>query len=143
MATSVVVEALEEIYERHGELRPDDVVKAAKPRNHPLHDRFEWDDSKAAENYRIEQARRLIQSVEVVFVTPSGEETKIRAYASKYEAGKTPPGYHKIDKDFESEVDRAYLLRTMEREWRAMESRWSHLKEFWALVDASRRKRAG
>ena len=44
----------------HGRLTPELVVRDARDRKSPLHKLFEWDDSKAAHAYRIEQARRVI-----------------------------------------------------------------------------------
>jgi hypothetical protein len=49
--------------ERRGLLQPFDVVEAARDPGSPLHDSFEWNDSVAAERYRLEQARRLIRTV--------------------------------------------------------------------------------
>jgi hypothetical protein len=134
---TVVEDALEEIYDQHGELVPEDVVTAATPRNHPLHNRFEWDDTVAGHEYRIMQARQLIMSVQIRFVSPEGQEHKVRAYASKFQAGKVPPGYHRIDQDFDSELDRAYLLRSMEREWKSLQQRWAYMAEFWQLISES------
>jgi len=42
------------------------VLEAEKPR-HVLHKSFEWIDSIAADEYRLEQARRLLRSIEVVY----------------------------------------------------------------------------
>lgn len=133
--TSVIKEALEQIYEDHGELVPEDVVEAARPRNHPLHECFEWNDTEAGKQYRIQQARRLIMRVRIEWVSPEGETKSVRAYASKFQAGKVPPGYHRIDTDFDSEMDRAYLLRSMEREWKSFRARWEHLAEFWGMIN--------
>lgn len=59
-------DALEAIrLSKDGVLRPEDVVREARREDHPLHGEFEWDDSKAAESYRIDQARTLIRSVRV------------------------------------------------------------------------------
>lgn len=52
-----------------GKLTPDALVSAATDPDHPWHDRFEWDDSKAAHEHRLEQARTLIRSVKVVITT--------------------------------------------------------------------------
>lgn len=63
-----------------GSVRAQEIVEWA--RLHPesaLHGCFEWDDSRAAESYRIEQARRLLR-VAVTMHEPSREV--IRAYVS-------------------------------------------------------------
>ncbi len=47
-------------------LTPDMVVEAARDPDSALHERFEWDDSTAAEEYRRLQAAKLIREVTVV-----------------------------------------------------------------------------
>ncbi len=47
--------------ENGGILMPAAVVDAARPASSPLHSKFEWDDSAAAEQYRLQQARQLIR----------------------------------------------------------------------------------
>jgi hypothetical protein len=60
-------EELERIRRRHkGELEPAVVVKESRSRKSPLHACFEWDDVRAAQMHREEQARLLIRSVRVV-----------------------------------------------------------------------------
>ena len=61
---------LAQIETKHkGRLTPDAVVDDAKDKKSPLHDQFEWDDSKAAAAHRLAQARRLIVSVLVTTTT--------------------------------------------------------------------------
>ena len=56
-----------------GRISPRQLVDAAAKLTHPLHDRFEWDNGKAGDAYRLEQARRLIRSVQVVITTEERE----------------------------------------------------------------------
>lgn len=63
------------------ELWPEKTVEAAKPSTSPIHDHFEWTDSKAAHEYRLHQARNLHGAVYVVRVNPdTGDEAKERAF---------------------------------------------------------------
>ena len=66
-ATRKQVEARLEKIRAHnsGTLRPDDVVADAKSDKSPLHAFFEWDDSAAAHQFRLDQARTLIRNVKV------------------------------------------------------------------------------
>ena len=41
----------------------DDILHSAKEESSPLHACFEWDDAKAAMEYRREQAKLLIESM--------------------------------------------------------------------------------
>jgi hypothetical protein len=54
-----------------GVLRPEDVVQDAKNPKSILHGEFEWDDSAAAVQFRLDQARALIRSVKVEVTTTS------------------------------------------------------------------------
>jgi len=68
---------LERIREKEGCLVPAVVVAAAsKPRN-PLHKEFEWDDSAAAGEYRLEQARRMLRSLEVVYEASPDKQMRV------------------------------------------------------------------
>lgn len=60
---------------KHGGLRPSVVVKAAEPETSPLHSEFEWNDSKAGREYRLEQARRLIRVTVTVIEHGDGTTT--------------------------------------------------------------------
>jgi hypothetical protein len=49
----------------HRGITPDLVVEAARDPAHPAHDHFEWDDTAAAREYRLSQARHLISTLRV------------------------------------------------------------------------------
>jgi len=48
---------------RDGMILAHAVVEAARPVTSPLHVHFQWDNDKAAEEYRLYQARKLVQVV--------------------------------------------------------------------------------
>lgn len=59
-------ECLEKISEKKGrKLKAKDVVDEARSKNNPLHEVFDWDNTSAAEKYRLEQARHLINHIVV------------------------------------------------------------------------------
>lgn len=62
-----------------GDVTAAAVVDAAKSSNSPMHRYFEWDDTVAAQQYREGQAREIIHSVRVRFVS-AGKEYATRAY---------------------------------------------------------------
>ena len=61
-----VGDELARINDKHGELTPSQIVKESRPVKALLQDVFEWDDPTAAEEYRIHQARLVINCVTVV-----------------------------------------------------------------------------
>jgi hypothetical protein len=125
---------LNEISVKHGGLTPALVVDEARPETHPLHERFEWDDSVAGEAYRRDQARRLIRSVRVVYREADEQEgaRTVRAYhAVRDETGNV---YRPTDEVVASEFLTQLLLRDMEREWLQLKRRWSRFAEFAEMV---------
>ncbi len=63
-----------------GVLKVDDVLEEAKSENSPLHKHFEWDDTAAADKYRRDQARYLIQKCKITLI--ENEPVSIRAFVS-------------------------------------------------------------
>lgn len=55
----VVLETLQSLV-KDGQIKPEDVVEEARDESSPIHNNFEWDDTKAAQEHRLWQARQLI-----------------------------------------------------------------------------------
>ncbi len=82
---SIAIPELERIAEKSGrKITAEDVLKDAKPKESLLHAAFEWDDTEAAHQYRLEQARLLIRSVRVV--VGEKEEVEIRLFYNVQDA---------------------------------------------------------
>lgn len=126
---------LQAIYDGRGRLTAAIVVDEARPKAHPLHSRFEWNNGVAAEAWRREQASELIRSVKVIYRKPDSEQRlEIRFWHAI--ASPEGHGYEPTDKVTADPVLRAILLRDMEREWKDMFARYSDFKEFLDLVRA-------
>lgn len=63
-----------------GAVTARDVVDAARSTNSPLHSYFEWDNKVAADLWRVETARKILQAVKVKFIEPDGETRVARAF---------------------------------------------------------------
>lgn len=64
-----------------GVLSADDILFHAEHESSPLHRFFEWDDSKAAHEFRRVQASDLIRAV-VTIIDDGGDKREIRAFVS-------------------------------------------------------------
>lgn len=93
--------------DKNGRLTPEAVVRAAKDPTSPLHKRFEWDDSEAAHQYRLEQARRLIRSVMVTITTE--ERTISTVHYVRDPAAEPEQGYVSLAQ-LRSEPDNARVM---------------------------------
>jgi hypothetical protein len=119
---------------------PDAIVEQARDVSSPLHRYFEWNDSKAAHKHRLDQARTMIRSIEIVRTDTRGSEQRIRAiehvkgvgYASTNEILKSVDQTKNLLERFMSEVD------ALTRRWEA----YAHLPEVAAVLGAIKKAHA-
>ena len=121
-----------------GNLSPVAVVDAARAADHPLHDRFEWDDSKAGEAYRIEQARRMIRAV-VTVVNAAGAEIKTRAFVALSTTKGTAEPYISINAVTSSNDLMEVLLADARRDAESFAAKYAILKKCKPVVTAMRK----
>ena len=102
-----------------GVLKVTDVLEEARKEDSVLHKYFEWDDSEAAEQYRRQQARALIQRCRIQLVET--EPVQIRAFVSLPTDREHGGGYRLI-----TEVaGDTYLKEEMLRDIRMTITRWT------------------
>jgi hypothetical protein len=127
-----VRDQLQAIHDTNGHLTPALVVETARPKSHPLHNRFEWDDRVAGPKWREHQAHELIQTVRVSYRRANDTIGDVRAFhAVRSEAGYD---YRPVEEIVADPIAAAILLRDMEREWRALKARYGAFDEFLDLV---------
>lgn len=70
----------QKVYSEIGDMQttPEDVLRKAEDPESELHKCFEWNDSKAAEKYRLVQAREILRSI--VYVEVSREDAPLRVF---------------------------------------------------------------
>lgn len=128
----------------NGEISPEAVVKASKPKRAPLHNEFEWDDQAAGERYRVFQARRIIGSIEVI--RSEAPNVQSRAYeitkAKPTQEGAQPKNvYMRTEDILQDPVARVDLVALFFRDILALRRRYAALSELaqvWQAVDSSR-----
>lgn len=78
--TDPIVVVLDDL-ESDDKLDKEHVLDAARDPSSPLHPKFEWDDTVAAEAHRLEQARQLIAHYRQVKIDREGGEIQVRRYS--------------------------------------------------------------
>lgn len=73
-------EELSRIHNQRGCLTPKAIVDESRPEDAALHPVFEWDDWKAAENWREQQARQLVCCIVTQQETEKREPVEVRAF---------------------------------------------------------------
>jgi hypothetical protein len=110
------------------------VVDAARNRKSPLHPHFEWDDTAAAEAYRLDQARNLIRIVRVA--DDEVEDGSTRAFISIND--KTGTAYRPIEAVRRSADLQFAVLRQARRDLDAFEKRYRELSDICVIVAQAR-----
>lgn len=132
-------EALAKIAKKSGgELTPHATVDAARDRKHVLHPHFEWDDKRAAENHRLDQARAIIRSITVEDLETS--EPPARAFHSITAKDGNGTSYRTLKEVLSSPDLQEILLKAAERDLAAFEARYRELVDVCALVKAARQE---
>lgn len=115
-----------------GNLYPEDVVEASRPKDALLHNVFTWDNQLAAEKYRIEQARNAIRHLVVVYKTSKDQhpkQTRLYISVSQKEERKNRPylPVHEIARDAET---KEAVVRRAWMDLLAWKAKYSALTEF-------------
>ncbi len=125
---------LERIRVVEGSLTPAAVVKHSKRKAAPLHNEFEWDDTKAAKSYRERQAAYVIRHLVIVRDEDDGPE-QVRAFFSIAEDGDERE-YLNVNDILSDPEARAALVDKALREARQWRRRYNDLRELAAVFDA-------
>ena len=88
-------------------LNAETLVNVSRPEDAPLHDEFEWRDGVAAENWRMHQARNLINAIVVIDEDTLPQEQP-RAF---YTVSVTTPNYEPIS-EIKASIEKSGALQT-------------------------------
>lgn len=150
-SADVVGKALTEIEQRDGAVTSRAFLEYSRPEESETHDMFEWDDSIAAEKYRLAQSGRIINQlqVEVVYV---GDRTprKIDVEVTRTEAPRkvsafvnvTPRStrgsavFNNIQDAMSDENKSKQVLMNALADLKAFEEKYSTYKELYEVINA-------
>lgn len=135
------LEALKEIAKRDGGLlRPQAVVDAARSVSSPLHGAFCWNNTEAAQKYRLLQAQQLIRSFRVTVEDNGAKyETPVFVGVSTDRTGEKCENPYRLAEDVAKSADlQAVAEADALEQLRAVKARYDHLKrlgDIWAAID--------
>lgn len=133
--TNIIVVLKRLANENDGLLLPEQVVEAARPPASPLHSRFEWNNGKAAEKYRIWQARQLLRvCVETIPQSKEPVEVFVSLSRDRKEGG------YRIQTEVLSDAEmRRALLSDALSELELFREKYARLRELSLVFQAIRR----
>lgn len=132
----VAGEYLETIDREEGGLTAQKLLDKSRPEDALLHDTFEWDDTEAAEKYRLGQARFFIGNV--ITVEVKGEQVApTRAFVSVSDAAHSEVGvFRPIIKALTNEDHRKVVLKNAMRDMQSFKEKYENLSELANVISA-------
>lgn len=120
--------------ERRTGLTADTLLEASRPKDAPLHSEFEWNDTEAAEKYRREQAKHIINSICVVS-EESEDSEPIRAFFVTENTGRAR-NYNSLQVILDSKEKTTALLDNALRELNYFKNKYERLQEVAPVIKA-------
>lgn len=101
---------------------PEELLKASRNKKAPTHSLFEWDDSAAAREYRLVQARVIVSSLQVEITTLKGRKESVRAYIGSSNRGSYVATLEATSEELtDAENDCINEMRRFKQRWRGLQ----------------------
>lgn len=123
---------------KHHMLKPEEVLEYAESEASPHHKYFCWDDTKAAKEYRLWQARELVATVHIEY---DGEIEKHYYHTSVFINDEKVQGYV-TPKDFSNEDIYKSVLKEAVTSLKYWQNKYNEIKELKGIVDSEKLKQA-
>ena len=137
ISAEIAGKRFKELEAEHGEITPRIVLNDARDEKAVLHPCFEWDDSKAAEAYRLNQASLMIRAL-VVTVEKTETPTPTRAYVNVSSMDEKQGRFISVQTALSDEELRAAVLTRAVMELSQFRRKYEDLQELadvFAAVD--------
>ena len=113
-----------------GKVTPQEVLEKARDENSELHKCFEWNDSVAAEKYRLQQARSII--INLVYEPKRKQEEPVRCFQITNEKSTYQPTKQFLVQENEYQS----LLARAKAELESFKRRYANLTELESVFEA-------
>ena len=129
-----VGDKLQELRDKHKGLTASIVIEDAKNKNSVLHGAFEWNDSKAAHEWRLHSARHLMRAVVTKELDSSGEIRYQPAFVFvKTEEG---PRYESLARVLDDDEMRLQVINRALKEFEQWQKRYEEYEEFLSVFES-------
>lgn len=118
-----------QMLESEGRLSAKNLLDLNRPEDAPLHGEFEWNDTIAAESWREQQARHIINSL---VICPENSEP-VRSFFKIENAGNTYQSIHTI---LHSKDSTEFLFASALKELKAVQRKYSAIQQLAKVWDA-------
>lgn len=120
------------------EVTPHNLLQIATPPESPIHKHFTWDESKAADEWRKQEARHILNHLVIVMPTPSGPVTRKACFSITVSAEPSetrPASYYHVGEIAGDDELKSHIRDNAWKELRAWVSKYGHFnfQEFEAI----------
>lgn len=133
VSADVVGKHFEELEKVTGNITSEIVLDSARNEDSPIHSLFEWDDSIAAEQYRLKQATTLICNLAVEIET---DKKPIECRAFMEVTDQKVGTFMNVQSAFENHDTRQIVLDRAKRELTMFKQKYKNLNELAKVFDA-------
>lgn len=134
MVNATIEKELRALHSRDGVITCEAVLEAARPKNSPLHDYFTWDDSRAAERYRLIEAGRLIATVRIEYTPKKAAQVVYTpAFIPTGTSSEGKKQYYPVEEVTKNDFLREKALADARNEMENTRARYSHLVDLLEL----------
>jgi glutamate synthase domain-containing protein 2 len=129
-----VGDKLQELRDKNEGLTASIVIEDAKNKDSVLHGAFEWNDSKAAHEWRLHSARHLMRAVVTKELDSSGEIRYQPAFVFvKTEEG---PRYESLARVLDDDEMRLQVINRALKEFEQWQKRYKEYEEFLSVFES-------
>ena len=132
-------EVMERIEKRDGILTKESFLEESRPEDSPTHKCFEWDDTVAAEKWRLNQSRHIINGLVVKVVKVDGDEERAPAYVNvSMRDSHTDARYKNLHVVMDKKEERQQVLKNALYELNTFRRKYAMWQELNGVFEAIR-----
>ena len=131
----VVGAVFEELEEQYGGVTPENFLNASRLEDSPTHKLFEWNNEKAAENYRLHQSRTVINNIRIEMIVED-RKFKVPAYVNVSSKNDGSAKYQYTPRVFEAVETRDIVLERAKRELEMFRIKYEKFEELANVITA-------
>lgn len=133
VSADIVGKQFESIETKYGEVTSQYVLQEAADKNNPMHELFEWDDTVAANKYRLHQASVLICNLAIEVEDNATEKTLVtRAYVDVSDSDKG--SFINVVSAFKNPDSKSIVLQRAYNELAAFKAKYQSLSELSLVI---------
>lgn len=127
---AVDAQVVGEIYYSLPTKTPEELLKVAAKKQSAIHSLFNWDDAKAAHEYRLVQARVMVNSLQVEITSIEGKQDRVQAFIGSSDRGSHVCVFEATEAEL-TENEQEFI-----REINGIRKRWKSLQLAHAVIQA-------